>query len=168
MAFLVVIMPFIAPLFSIFDFFLNLVLVIASFFASTSLQVPLKPFSVSISVLIVVFFFTLSSFYVLRPLGRFLTASFVAFALCLSLIFPSLVLNNFASISFVNSYQGQMIVFTSKEGDCLCYGDDYYYQTFSSLDQNYQVDFYLSENLSSFRCQDLERLRRKGYSQSKH
>ena len=149
MAFLVVIMPFIAPLFSIFDFFLNLVFQIASFFASTSLQVPLKPFSVSISVLIVVFFFTLSSFYVLRPLGRFLTASFVAFALCLSLIFPSLVLNNFASISFVNSYQGQMIVFTSKEGDCLCYGDDYYYQTFSSLDQNYQVDFYLSENLSS-------------------
>lgn len=41
-----------------------------------------------------------------------------------------------------------MIVFTSKEGDCLCYGDDYYYKTFSSLDQNYKVDFYLNEKLS--------------------
>lgn len=148
MAFLVVIMPFIAPLFSVFDFFLNLVFAIASFFASTSLQVPLKPFSVSISVLIVVFFFTLSSFYVLKPPGRFLTVSIVSFVLCLSILLPNISINNFSSVSFVNSYQGQMIVFTSKEGDCLCYGDDYYYQTFSSLDQNYQVDFYLSENLS--------------------
>ena len=148
MAFLVVIMPFIAPLFSIFDFFLNLVFAIASFFASTSLQVPLKPFSLSISMLVVIFFFTLSSFYVLKPFGRFLSCSIVFFVLCLSILLPNISTTSFSSVSFVNSYQGQMIVFTSKEGDCLCYGDDYYYKTFSSLDQNYKVDFYLNEKLS--------------------
>ena len=41
-----------------------------------------------------------------------------------------------------------MIVLTSKDGGSLYYGDDYYYQTFSSQDRSYAVDYYLSESIN--------------------
>ena len=46
-----------------------------------------------------------------------------------------------------------MIVLTSKNGDCLYYGDDYYYQTFSELDKSFSVDYYLADSLSSSDCE---------------
>ena len=46
-----------------------------------------------------------------------------------------------------------MIVLTSDNGDCLYYGDDYFYQKFSSLDKNFYVDYYLADSLSSSVCE---------------
>ena len=148
LAFLLSFMPFLGPVLVVFDYAFDLVFIIASFFSSTTLQVPLKPFSLSISTLIVIFFFTLSSFFVVKGIGRLLVCSSVAFMLVLSLIVPYLPTNNFTSISFVESYSGQMIVLTSKDGGTLYYGDDYYYQTFSSQDRSYAVDYYLSESIN--------------------
>lgn len=148
LAFLLSFMPFLGPVLVVFDYAFDLVFIIASFFSSTTLQVPLKPFSLSISTLIVIFFFTLSSFFVVKGIGRLLVCSCVAFMLVLSLIIPHLPTNNFTSISFVESYSGQMIVLTSKDGGTLYYGDDYYYQTFSSQDRSYAVDYYLSESIN--------------------
>lgn len=145
LAFLLSFMSFLGPVLVVFDYAFDLVFIIASFFSSTTLQVPLKPFSLSISTLIVIFFFTLSSFFVVKGIGRLLVCSCVAFMLVLSLIVPYLPTNNFTSVSFVESYSGQMIVLTSKDGGTLYYGDDYYYQTFSSQDRSYAVDYYLSE-----------------------
>lgn len=145
LAFLLSFMPFLGPVLVVFDYAFDLVFIIASFFSSTTLQVPLKPFSLSISTLIVIFFFTLSSFFVVKGIGRLLVCSCVAFMLVLSLIIPYLPTNNFTSVSFVESYSGEMIVLTSKDGGTLYYGDDYYYQTFSSQDRSYAVDYYLSE-----------------------
>lgn len=141
-------MSFLGPVLVVFDYAFDLVFIIASFFSSTTLQVPLKPFSLSISTLIVIFFFTLSSFFVVKGIGRLLVCSCVAFMLVLSLIVPYLPTNNFTSVSFVESYSGEMIVLTSKDGGTLYYGDDYYYQTFSSQDRSYAVDFYLSESIN--------------------
>lgn len=148
LAFLLSFMPFLGPVLVVFDYAFDLVFIIASFFSSTTLQVPLKPFSLSISTLIVIFFFTLSSFFVVKGIGRLLVCSCVAFMLVLSLIIPYLPTNNFTSVSFVESYSGQMIVLTSKDGGALYYGDDYYYQTFSSQDRSYAVDYYLSESIN--------------------
>lgn len=148
LAFLLSFMPFLGPVLVVFDYAFDLVFIIASFFSSTTLQVPLKPFSLSISTLIVIFFFTLSSFFVVKGIGRLLVCSSVAFMLVLSLIVPYLPTNNFTSVSFVESYSGQMIVLTSKDGGTLYYGDDYYYQTFSSQDRSYAVDYYLSESIN--------------------
>lgn len=148
LAFFLSFMPFLGPVLVIFDYAFDLVFIIASFFSSTTLQVPLKPFSLSISTLIVIFFFTLSSFFVVKGIGRLLVCSSVAFMLVLSLIIPYLPTNNFTSVSFVESYSGQMIVLTSKDGGTLYYGDDYYYQTFSSQDRSYAVDYYLSESIN--------------------
>ena len=148
LAFLLSFMPFLGPVLVVFDYAFDLVFIIASFFSSTTLQVPLKPFSLSISTLIVIFFFTLSSFFVVKGIGRLLVCSCVAFMLVLSLIIPYLPTNNFTSVSFVESYSGQMIVLTSKDGGTLYYGDDYYYQTFSSQDRSYAVDYYLSESIN--------------------
>ena len=148
LAFLLSFMPFLGPVLVVFDYAFDLVFIIASFFSSTTLQVPLKPFSLSISTLIVIFFFTLSSFFVVKGIGRLLVCSSVAFMLVLSLIVPYLPTNNFTSVSFVESYSGQMIVLTSKNGGTLYYGDDYYYQTFSSQDRSYAVDYYLSESIN--------------------
>ncbi len=148
LAFLLSFMPFLGPVLVVFDYAFDLVFIIASFFSSTTLQVPLKPFSLSISTLIVIFFFTLSSFFVVKGIGRLLVCSSVAFMLVLSLIVPYLPTNNFTSVSFVESYSGQMIVLTSKDGGSLYYGDDYYYQTFSSQDRSYAVDYYLSESIN--------------------
>lgn len=148
LAFLLSFMSFLGPVLVVFDYAFDLVFIIASFFSSTTLQVPLKPFSLSISTLIVIFFFTLSSFFVVKGIGRLLVCSCVAFMLVLSLIVPYLPTNNFTSISFVESYSGQMIVLTSKDGGTLYYGDDYYYQTFSSQDRSYAVDYYLSESIN--------------------
>lgn len=148
LAFLLSFMPFLGPVLIVFDYAFDLVFIIASFFSSTTLQVPLKPFSLSISTLIVIFFFTLSSFFVVKGIGRLLVCSCVAFMLVLSLIIPYLPTNNFTSVSFVESYSGQMIVLTSKDGGTLYYGDDYYYQTFSSQDRSYAVDYYLSESIN--------------------
>ena len=148
LAFLLSFMSFLGPVLIVFDYAFDLVFIIASFFSSTTLQVPLKPFSLSISTLIVIFFFTLSSFFVVKGIGRLLVCSCVAFMLVLSLIIPYLPTNNFTSISFVESYSGQMIVLTSKDGGTLYYGDDYYYQTFSSQDRSYAVDYYLSESIN--------------------
>lgn len=148
LAFLLSFMPFLGPVLVVFDYAFDLVFIIASFFSSTTLQVPLKPFSLSISILIVIFFFTLSSFFVVKGIGRLLVCSSVAFMLVLSLIIPYLPTNNFTSVSFVESYSGQMIVLTSKDGGTLYYGDDYYYQTFSSQDRSYAVDYYLSESIN--------------------
>lgn len=47
-----------------------------------------------------------------------------------------------------------MVVLTSKNGDCLYWGDDYYYQRFSSLNQNFEVDFYLGDDISLSQKQD--------------
>lgn len=148
LAFLLSFMSFLGPVLIVFDYAFDLVFIIASFFSSTTLQVPLKPFSLSISTLIVIFFFTLSSFFVVKGIGRLLVCSCVAFMLVLSLIIPYLPTNNFTSVSFVESYSGQMIVLTSKDGGTLYYGDDYYYQTFSSQDRSYAVDYYLSESIN--------------------
>ena len=148
LAFLLSFMPFLGPVLVVFDYAFDLVFIIASFFSSTTLQVPLKPFSLSISTLIVIFFFTLSSFFVVKGIGRLLVCSCVAFMLVLSLIIPYLPTNNFTSVSFVESYSGEMIVLTSKDGGTLYYGDDYYYQTFSSQDRSYAVDYYLSESIN--------------------
>ena len=148
LAFLLSFMPFLGPVLVVFDYAFDLVFIIASFFSSTTLQVPLKPFSLSISTLIVIFFFTLSSFFVVKGIGRLLVCSCVAFMLVLSLIVPYLPTNNFTSVSFVESYSGEMIVLTSKDGGTLYYGDDYYYQTFSSQDRSYAVDYYLSESIN--------------------
>ena len=148
LAFLLSFMPFLGPVLVVFDYAFDLVFIIASFFSSTTLQVPLKPFSLSISTLIVIFFFTLSSFFVVKGIGRLLVCSSVAFMLVLSLIVPYLPTNNFTSVSFVESYSGQMIVLTSKNGGTLYYGDDYYYQTFSSQDRSYAVEYYLSESIN--------------------
>ena len=148
LAFLLSFMPFLGPVLIVFDYAFDLVFIIASFFSSTTLQVPLKPFSLSISTLIVIFFFTLSSFFVVKGIGRLLVCSCVAFMLVLSLIVPYLPTNNFTSVSFVESYSGEMIVLTSKDGGTLYYGDDYYYQTFSSQDRSYAVDYYLSESIN--------------------
>lgn len=148
LAFLLSFMPFLGPVLIVFDYAFDLVFIIASFFSSTTLQVPLKPFSLSISTLIVIFFFTLSSFFVVKGIGRLLVCSCVAFMLVLSLIIPYLPTNNFTSVSFVESYSGEMIVLTSKDGGALYYGDDYYYQTFSSQDRSYAVDYYLSESIN--------------------
>ena len=148
LAFFLSFMPFLGPVLVVFDYAFDLVFIIASFFSSTTLQVPLKPFSLSISTLIVIFFFTLSSFFVVKGIGRLLVCSCVAFMLVLSLIIPYLPTNNFTSVSFVESYSGQMIVLTSKDGGTLYYGDDYYYQTFSSQDRSYAVDYYLSESIN--------------------
>lgn len=148
LAFLLSFMPFLGPVLVVFDYAFDLVFIIASFFSSTTLQVPLKPFSLSISTLIVIFFFTLSSFFVVKGIGRLLVCSSVAFMLVLSLIVPYLPTNNFTSVSFVESYSGEMIVLTSKDGGTLYYGDDYYYQTFSSQDRSYAVDYYLSESIN--------------------
>ena len=145
LAFLLSFMSFLGPVLIVFDYAFDLVFIIASFFSSTTLQVPLKPFSLSISTLIVIFFFTLSSFFVVKGIGRLLVCSSVAFMLVLSLIVPYLPTNNFTSVSFVESYSGEMIVLTSKDGGTLYYGDDYYYQTFSSQDRSYAVNYYLSE-----------------------
>lgn len=148
LAFLLSFMSFLGPVLIVFDYAFDLVFIIASFFSSTTLQVPLKPFSLSISTLIVIFFFTLSSFFVVKGIGRLLVCSCVAFMLVLSLIIPYLPTNNFTSVSFVESYSGEMIVLTSKDGGTLYYGDDYYYQTFSSQDRSYAVDYYLSESIN--------------------
>lgn len=148
LAFLLSFMSFLGPVLIVFDYAFDLVFIIASFFSSTTLQVPLKPFSLSISTLIVIFFFTLSSFFVVKGIGRLLVCSCVAFMLVLSLIVPYLPTNNFTSVSFVESYSGEMIVLTSKDGGTLYYGDDYYYQTFSSQDRSYAVDYYLSESIN--------------------
>ena len=148
LAFLLSFMSFLGPVLVVFDYAFDLVFIIASFFSSTTLQVPLKPFSLSISTLIVIFFFTLSSFFVVKGISRLLVCSCVAFMLLLSLIVPYLPTNNFTSVSFVESYSGQMIVLTSKDGGTLYYGDDYYYQTFSSQDRSYAVDYYLSESIN--------------------
>ncbi len=148
LAFLLSFMPFLGPVLVVFDYAFDLVFIIASFFSSTTLQVPLKPFSLSISTLIVIFFFTLSSFFVVKGIGRLLVCSCVAFMLVLSLIIPYLPTNNFTSVSFVESYSGEMIVLTSKDGGTLYYGDDYYYQTFFSQDRSYAVDYYLSESIN--------------------
>ncbi len=153
MAFLVAIFPFISPIFVIFNFFFNLIFAIASFFASSSLQVPLKPFSLSLSAFIVIFLFVLSSFFVVKPLYRLLVAGIVSLGLALSIILPNVDFNTFTSMSFVNSYNGPMIVLTSKNGDSLYYGDDYYYQTFSELDKKFSVDYYLADSLSSSDCE---------------
>ncbi len=148
LAFLLSFMSFLGPVLVVFDYAFDLVFIIASFFSSTTLQVPLKPFSLSISTLIVIFFFTLSSFFVVKGIGRLLVCSCVAFMLVLSLIVPYLPTNNFTSVSFVESYSGQMIVLTSKDGGTLYYGDDYYYQTFSSQGKNFEVNYYLAENIN--------------------
>ena len=148
-AFLVALLPFISPIFVIFDFLFNVIYSIASFFANTSLQVPLKPFSFSISALIFVLIFVLSHILVIKPLLRFLFFSISALVLTLSIVLPNLIYKDYTAISFVDSYSGQMIVFKSKNGDCLYYGDDYYYQTFSAMNINFDVDYYLRETISS-------------------
>ena len=148
-AFLVALLPFISPIFVIFDFLFNVIYSIASFFANTTLQVPLKPFSFSISALIFVLIFVLSHILVIKPLLRFLFFSISTLVLTLFIVMPNLIYKDYTSISFVDSYSGQMIVFKSKNGDCLYYGDDYYYQTFSAMNINFDVDYYLSETISS-------------------
>ena len=148
LAFLLSFMHFLGPVLIIFDYAFDLVFIIASFFSSTSLQVPLKPFSLSISTLIVIFFFALSSFVVVKGLGRLLICSCVGFALSLSIIVPYIPVKTFTSVSFVEHYDEIMIAFTSKEGGTLYYGDDFYYQTFASLNQNYNVDYYFNSNIT--------------------
>lgn len=148
LAFLLSFMHFLGPVLIIFDYAFDLVFIIASFFSSTSLQVPLKPFSLSISTLIVIFFFALSSFVVVKGLGRLLICSCVGFALSLSIIVPYIPAKTFTSVSFVEHYDEIMIAFTSKEGGTLYYGDDFYYQTFASLNQNYNVDYYFNSNIT--------------------
>ena len=148
LAFLLSFMPFLGSVLVVFDYAFDLVFIIASFFSSTTLQVPLRPFSLSISALIIIFFFTLSSFFVVKGIGRLLVCSSVAFMFVLALIIPYLPTNNFTSVSFVESYSGQMIVLTSKDGGTLYYGDDYYYQNFSSQGKNFEVNYYLAENIN--------------------
>lgn len=153
-AFLSSFMPFLSGVFIIFDYCFVFINSIASFFASTSLQIPLKPFSLSVSMFIILLLFSLSGYLVVKPFARLLIASILSFCLAFSIILPAFFKSNFSSISFVESYSGQMVVLTSKNGDCLYWGDDYYYQRFSSLNQNFEVDFYLGDDISLSQKQD--------------
>ena len=148
-AFLSSFMPFLSGIFVLFNFCFNLINSVASFFASSSLQVPLKPFSLSISMFILLFIFSLSSFVVVKPLVRLFISSIICFALTLSVILPNILFTNISSIAFVESYNGQSVALSSKNGDCLYFGDDYYYKRLASLNQNFEVDYYLAENISS-------------------